>query len=210
MKDCGVNILQNTNVKEVKANGLTLIDETGTDYEFPADLVIVTAGTSQSQFVKDLPLTKDANGRILTSDTLQSMDYPFVFAMGDCASIDGYRLPSTAQVAMQQADIVGKNVVDYLKMPTIESSGNNTQATTNDLKKFRFLNLGEMLTLGDTNAAITSLGGLVELSGPLAAIGRRAIYAYRMPTSRQMVKALVTASATTTGKILGSIFNKNK
>jgi NADH dehydrogenase FAD-containing subunit len=51
-----------------------------------------------------------------------------------------------------------------------------------------------MLTLGNTNAAVTSLNGLVQLQGPLAAVARRLVYAVRMPTPGQQVNALFSAA----------------
>ena len=67
------------------------------------------------------------------------------------------------------------------------------------LKKFAFVPLGEMLTLGSLDASITGLGGLFKLSGPIAALTRRAVYAVRMPTSQQRIKAA------TTGSLLGAL-----
>ena len=53
---------------------------------------------------------------------------------------------------------------------------------------FRYADLGEMLSLGDSAGAMSSLG-LINLQGPLANLGRRAVYAARMPTSQQAVRA---------------------
>ena len=40
-----------------------------------------------------------------------------------------------------------------------------------------------------------------------AALGRRVVYAVRMPTLTQQAKALLTAGAVTTGKLFGSFFS---
>jgi len=40
---------------------------------------------------------KDKFGRIVTSESLQLLDYPGVFALGDCSSIQGAANPATAQ-----------------------------------------------------------------------------------------------------------------
>lgn len=196
----GISVAYNTSIKEVVANGVHLIDETGADYFVEADIVLCTAGSEQSPLVKRFSLKKNRSGRLLTRDTLQSVEYDNVFCLGDCAVIEGDELPGTAQVALQQAGTVAHNI---LQLQCHNAAGNR-------LKSFKYFSLGEMLSLGTLDATISSLGGLVQLSGPLAAIGRRAIYAVRMPTTLQTVKALVTASATTTGKIWKDIFGSTK
>ena len=47
---------------------------------------------------------------------------------------------------------------------------------------------------------------LRDLSFPVA-LGRRVVYAVRMPTLTQQAKALLTAGAVTTGKLFGSFFS---
>ena len=198
----GIQTLYNTSVKLVQENSLELVNELGVEYNMQADLIVFTAGTEQSQFIKDLSLTKDKFGRILVNKFLQSIDYRNVFSLGDCCTIENEYNPATAQVAMQQASTVSYNIIQNIKNYTIDNMKNIK------LKEFKFLNLGEMLTLGDTNAAITSLNGWLKLSGPIAAAGRRAIYAVRMPTITQSVKAFLAASTVTTGKLLSKQLNK--
>jgi NADH:ubiquinone reductase (non-electrogenic) len=198
LQSYGITTKLKTSVKEVRENELILIDGNGREYSEPADLIILTSGTQQSEFIKSLNIAKDATGRILTGTTLQSKDYNEVFALGDCSCIEGQLNPSTAQVAMQQSDIVAKNLGTLVK----EGSANGT----GKLETFKFLDLGEMVTLGITDASVTSLGGLLELSGPFAALGRRIIYAVRMPTTAQKAKALITASSVTAGKLMKSFF----
>lgn len=62
-----------------------------------------------------------------------------------------------------------------------------------ELDSFVYVPLGEMLTLGSVDAALSGLGGVVRLQGPLAALARRAVYALRMPTASQRVEAAVSA-----------------
>lgn len=171
-----------------------------TNTTLPADIVLFTAGTEPSPVVKALPLKKDEHGRLLTRKTLQCLDVPFIFALGDCATVAGAHNPATAQVAMQQAPVAAHNILTYLA----QQDGIEGQK----MKDFSFTSLGEMLSLGDTNATISSFGGWVNLSGPLAAVGRRAVYGVRMPTFTQTVTALVSAGAVTTGKLIGSMFSE--
>lgn len=254
----------NTSVREVNSDGVVVFDASiSEEYSIKADLVILTSGVEQADIVKSLNLRKDAYGRIVTSRTLQCIDNPNIFALGDCSSVDGARLPSTAQVAMQQADIVAKNVARRaLLYPLIQSTENtftpipsadevvashdsgldevdfsvatamkksyapfqslkikvggssmNTVVPSNELlhtkqslpgelDSFTFVPLGEMLTLGLADGAVSSLGGLVRLEGPVAAAARRLVYAARMPTPEQAVVAAVSAGISTASGLL--------
>ena len=100
----------NTSVDEVFPDKLALRTSAGEQYSIPVDLVICTAGVQQSRLVQSLPLTKDPAGRLLTDRTLQCVGQRGVFALGDCSAVDGDPLSSTAQVAMQQANIVAENL----------------------------------------------------------------------------------------------------
>ena len=197
-----VKVLFKTSISQVTKNGLNVrgVDtdsglETG-DRFVEADLVIATLGIQQSPLLGKIepPLAKDPlSDRLLTKNTLQSLSRDDVYVLGDCAKIDGVPLPSTAQVAMQQSDIVSKNIM-------------RVSQDAKDLEKFNYIPLGEMLTLGTSEAAIYGLGGLVELEGPLASAARRLVYAVRMPTRQQTATALlnqlVSTAATVASKAL--------
>ena len=163
------------------------------EYDVDADLVLLTLGMELSPLVKTLNLPKDKLGRLSTDRTLQSKGKANVFVLGDCGGVEGDMLPSTAQVAMQQADIVAKNAAHRAVMFDQAEDLWDKASRPGELEKFRFVPLGEMITLGSAKGAITSLGGLVRLQGPLAALGRRIVYAVRMPTRQQRVSALFNA-----------------
>jgi demethylphylloquinone reductase len=203
-----VQVFHNTAVKSVHADGLYVQDNTG-EHFIESELIIFTAGMEQSDFIKALPLAKDKYGRLSSRKTLQTVDYDEVFAVGDCCGVDGESWPSTGQVAMQQSATVAVNANKVrvaqthqrLKLPT-KANINSNESTPVTLDEFHFMSLGEMLSLGDMDATITSMGGLVEWSGPLAAMGRRLVYAARMPTNSQAVKALFGATTTSVGKLM--------
>lgn len=217
----------------VNENSVELEDSAVGQYTLPADVVVLTAGTEQLPFIRTLPLRKDAYGRILTRRTLQCVDEPSVFALGDCAVVEGdgssgpnaSSYPATAQVAMQQSYTAADNVLTYLaalqgaqggalpqeaasaRVTAKDEEGNVARSapSTPKLKEFRFFNLGQMASLGTTEATISSLGGWVALSGPIAALGRRVVYGVRMPTVRQTVVALLSAAAVMAGKLLDRV-----
>ncbi|KAJ1438110.1 hypothetical protein B484DRAFT_392520 [Ochromonadaceae sp. CCMP2298] len=222
LKRCGVTTCLSTSVKAVEATGLRLEDARGERF-LPADLVLFTAGTQQGALVRGLALPKDRQGRIRTSRTLQSETHDEVFALGDCA---GGGDPATAQVAMQQAGVLANNVLRSIKADrsiagtegagaadkavgagdgsraVADSNGVKRAKHVSGLAEFKYFSLGEMLSLGDTDATVHSLGGWVRMSGLLAALARRAIYAVRMPTMRQRLRAFLYAVMATSRKLL--------
>lgn len=182
----GVSININSSVKKVSQTSVTVKNEINNEeYDIPADIVISTCGVQPNNLIESLNLKKDKFGRILTKRTLQSLEYSNIFALGDCSSILNVQLPSTAQVAMQQSEIVANNLWTC--------ANTNSEPNFMDLESFQFVPLGEMLTLGKKDASVYSLGGLVELDGPLASISRRLVYAARMPTYSQTVTALINS-----------------
>ncbi|KAG8076903.1 hypothetical protein GUJ93_ZPchr0006g43119 [Zizania palustris] len=132
-----------------------------------------------------------------TEETLQVKGHPRTFAIGDSAALrdpSGKLLPATAQVAFQQADFAGWNL----------------WAAINDrpLLPFRFQNLGEMMTLGRSDAAITAnfIEGLT-LEGSLGHAARKIVYCLRMPTDEHRVKVGISWFTKTAVDSLASLQN---
>jgi demethylphylloquinone reductase len=170
----GVFIDLETKVESITQDSISLDYKNQVD-TIPVDLVIWTVGTRVSPVVKNLPLKQNQRGQITTTATLQVVDHPEIFALGDLADshdIEGQQVPATAQAAFQQADYTAWNI----------------WATLSDrpLLPFRYQQLGEMMTLGVDNATLTGLG--VKLDGSLAAVARRLAYLYRMPTLDHQLK----------------------
>lgn len=72
-------------------------------------LVVWAAGNTQSELVKGLPFPKDRPGRILVDEYLRVKDAIGVYALGDCAEVEGRGYPATAQVAEQQGRYLAKD-----------------------------------------------------------------------------------------------------
>ncbi|KAK9167504.1 hypothetical protein Scep_002695 [Stephania cephalantha] len=148
-----------------------------------ADLVLWTVGSKPLLPPLDscdrplmFPIT--GRGQAETDETLRVKGHPRIFAIGDSAALrdsSGKLLPATAQVAFQQADFAGWNL----------------WAAINDrpLLPFRFQNLGEMMTLGRSDAAISPsfIDGLT-LEGPIGHTARKIAYLIRLPTDEHRVK----------------------
>ena len=157
-----------TDITEITSDSLSLRYKGQID-TIPVDIVLWTVGNDVSELIRDLPLPHDKNGLLETNHFLQVIDHPDVYALGDvaaCEDATGQHLPATAQVAFQQSDYCAWNIW--------------AGETNRPPLPFRYQALGEMLTLGIDNATINGLG--IKLNGTPAAIARRLIYLYRLPT----------------------------
>jgi len=152
----------------------------GAETRIEADVAVWVAGLGAAD-AHSSPLSALGleAGRLAVDDTLRARGHECVFALGDCAAVEGTPLPATAQVAFQAADYAAFNVwATHALRPRLP---------------FRYQHLGDMLALGGPQAASLALpGGLAALDGPAAALLRRAAYVYRQPTLQQ---AAVVGSA---------------
>lgn len=191
--EAGVEVLRNTEVVAVGASELQLVpvkppaatDASSAAYELPVELTLWTGGTQPSAAISALELPLAADGRIDVDETLRVRGQSRFTALGDGAAIvdaAGVRAPSTAQAAMQQADYAAWNVRAAIRDDAA-------------VLPFRYAALGEMLSLGQDAASVSALGQLVKLSGPLASVSRRAVYAARMPTPSQAAKVGISWGA---------------
>jgi len=170
----GVWLDLETTVENITENFLTL-NFRGQSDELPVDVVLWTVGTRVVPFLESLELPRNERHQIKVEPTLQVMDYPDIFALGDladCKDASGQQVPNTAQSALQEADYAGWNLWASL--------------TNRPLLPFRYQHLGEMMTLGVENATLTGLG--LRLEGPLAYVARRLTYLYRMPTLNHQIR----------------------
>lgn len=168
LQNKGIWLDLETKVESIGAETIAL-EYKGQVDQLPVDVVIWTVGTKVPEVLHNLPCKQNARGQLTVNPTLQLVDYPDIFALGDIAEshdTDGQKVPATAQAAIQQADYVGWNVWASL--------------TGRPLLPFRYQPLGEMMTLGTDDATLTSLG--IKLEGQLAHVARRLVYLYRMPT----------------------------
>ncbi|MGB3652357.1 MAG: NAD(P)/FAD-dependent oxidoreductase [Rivularia sp. (in: cyanobacteria)] len=170
----GVWVDLETKVESIAADRISLEYKNVVD-EIPVDLVIWTVGTRVSPLVENLPVKHNQQGKIVTTSTLQVVDNPNIFALGDLAETfdaEGKQVPITAQAAFQQADYVGWNIWASL--------------TNRPLLAFRYQHLGEFMSLGVDNATLTGLG--MKMEGTFGYIARRLAYLYRLPTLEHKLK----------------------
>ncbi len=174
LKEREVWIDLETTIEAIAPDSITLLYK-GQEDTLPVNLVLWTVGTQISPSIQALEVKKNSRGQITTTPTLQVVDYPHCFAIGDladCHDATGQKVPTTAQAAFQQADYCAWNLWASL--------------TERPLLPLRYSHLGEMMTLGIDNATLTGLG--IKLNGPFAHLARRLIYLYRLPTLHHQLK----------------------
>ena len=168
----GVQLQLSTTVESVDPDFITLVHQ-DQQRTYPVDLVLWTIGTRVGDWVPNITNVQNKQGELLVLPTLQLIEHPEVFALGDiAASNDEHGAPATAQAAFQQAKIAARNIRSSL--------------TGRTLRAFRYWHIGEMITLGINASAISSFG--INLSGPVAGVIRRWVYLLRMPTFRHRFK----------------------
>jgi demethylphylloquinone reductase len=170
-----VSLYLNTALEEVGGDFLRVGRE-GRSEVLGAEIVIWTAGTEAREWIAGLEVPKSDRGQLYTRPTLQLLDYPEVFAVGDLAAIYGGKqsIPATAQAAYQASAIVAANL--------------RASIAGRPLKSYRYLHLGDMMTLGRKQAIVSSFG--LNITGKLADITRRFVYILRLPTTGQKIKVL--------------------
>jgi NADH:ubiquinone reductase (non-electrogenic) len=122
----------------------------------------------------ELKTEKDRRGLLMVERTLQTREYPNVFALGDVAFYPDVvpTLAGTAQLAMQESGLCARNVRAFIE--------------GKPLKTKHFVELGEAVSLGTEHAAVLSAGKVI--SGPLARQARFAMYTARLPTWHHRLK----------------------
>lgn len=113
----------------------------------PTHTVIWAAGVKAASIMHKIAVEKDQIQRAIVNEYLQVPEHPEVFVIGDSAhfKLNDRPLPMVAPVAIQQAEVAGKNIINLLK--------------GRELVKYVYKNLGNMATIG-RNAAVVHIGRL--------------------------------------------------
>nr|GAT48769.1 FAD/NAD(P)-binding domain-containing protein [Mycena chlorophos] len=143
----GISIFTSHHVERLEA-GKMFVKEKG---EVPFGLLVWSTGLAPNPLVESITeLKKDARTKsLLTNDHLNVVKSatgevdPDVWAIGDCAQIDGAVLPATAQVANQKAQYIVKTLNKLVKDPDQHAI---------NAKPFKFENQGSLAYIGDWKA----------------------------------------------------------
>jgi NADH:ubiquinone reductase (non-electrogenic) len=99
-----IEVRSSTQVVRVEEGKVALKDGS----EVRCGLVVWAAGITQTEFVRALPFPKDRLGRLLVDETLRVKGTEGIYAIGDCAEVEGRAYPATAQVAEQHGRYLAK------------------------------------------------------------------------------------------------------
>ncbi|MEO1403654.1 MAG: FAD-dependent oxidoreductase [Cyanobacteria bacterium J06635_1] len=167
----GVQLVLGAQVTQVEAERV-LGQQGNESFELASHLTIWAVGTEPLPWLGQQPMARNQQGQCLTQPTLQLMEYPEVFMLGDGAAIapdqkkQSRSAPNTAQAAYQAAATVAYNLAALVQK--------------RQPKPFHYRHLGDMLTLGHGVAGVWSFG--IAQGGRLGGLIRRAVYIHRLPT----------------------------
>lgn len=171
-----VEMLTGAKVTAVRPNEVEY-ERDGKTETLNAATTLWTAGASVHPLIGELPIPqehRDHRGRLLVTPTLQLLDFPEVFAGGDCAVIQDHNLPPTAQVAYQQGAAIAHN----LKALAL---GQEPQPAQINLR-------GTLLKLGLENA-VANIYDRFEIDGEAGHLIRQGTYLELLPTPIHNFKA---------------------
>lgn len=173
----GLDIRLNRRVKSLTANQVVLDD--GTNIE--SNTVVSTVGNAPHPITTKLIAdtgVEAVNGRIKTTETMQVPGYDWLWAAGDCAAVpmqNGEICISTAQFAMRQGALLGKNLNAFLRAEPV--------------KPFTFKGLGELAAIGHMTAVAKVMG--LRFSGFIAWWMWRTIYLSKLPGLDRKLRVLI-------------------
>lgn len=171
----GVKLHLKTSVKEVRADGVTLSDDT----VLTAPIVVWAGGLHAQPVVGHAGITPGRGGRLDVNQDLTVPEFPGVYALGDAANIPdgtGTTLPGLGSVAMQSGAWAGQNIIADL--------------TNKPRTAFQYHDRGFMAMIGRM-AAVAELGKKhKQLHGPLAFAGWLAVHDALLPAARPRYSAL--------------------
>ena len=185
-----IEVMTETSVVEVTAKTVK-IKTKGGQQVLPSQLTLWAVGTQPRPWLGKQSVSSNEQGQRLTRRSLQLIEYDNVFVLGDSATTSdkdssAKPAPSTAQAAYQAASQVAKNL--------------SAMTRGSKLRAFSYLHLGDMLTLGIGEAGLWSFG--LAIGGQIAALCRRSVYIFRMPTRRHQIKVARKAL----GELMQAVF----
>jgi NADH dehydrogenase len=173
----GIEVRLDTRVNAITAERAIL--STGDVIE--TNTVVTTVGNATHPVIQkliDRYQLANSKGRLVTEPTMRLKGHQNLWAAGDCAAVpltDGSVSPATAQFAIRQGTILGKNIVAL--------------RSKSPLQPFGFKALGEMASLGHLNAVGKVFG--FKVSGLLGWLMWRAVYLSKLPGLERKLKVFM-------------------
>ncbi|MBW4540180.1 MAG: NAD(P)/FAD-dependent oxidoreductase [Myxacorys chilensis ATA2-1-KO14] len=168
-----VELILGVGVKSVDANHLEYQPANSTEIKtLLTQTTIWTAGTAVNPLIQSLKFQIpadhiDKHGLPIVTPTLQLLDFPEVFAAGDCADVQSKQLPALAQVAYQEGASIAHNLIALAK-------GASPRPAHVGLR-------GTLMKLGLGNG-VANLFDKVQVAGKPGDLIRSATYLEMLPT----------------------------
>ncbi|MBS4195211.1 NAD(P)/FAD-dependent oxidoreductase [Lederbergia citri] len=138
----GIEFKIGTAIKEATPEGIIVAKGENETEEFKAETVIWAAGVRGNPIIEASEF-ENMRGRVKVEPDLRAPGLSDVFVIGDCSLVINEEInrpyPPTAQIAMQQGELVARNIARLVK--------GNTH-----LESFTFDNKGTVCSLGDDDA----------------------------------------------------------
>lgn len=175
-RNVSVELLLGAKVSAVHADRIEFQRATEQSESISTATVVWTAGLTALPIIKELPISddkRDRQGRLHVTPTLQLLDFPEVFAGGDCAAVLDNPLPPTAQVAYQQGYAIARNLKALFEGKELSPAEVNLR--------------GALMKLGLGESA-AYLFDRFEVKGKLGHFIREATYLELLPTPTHNLK----------------------
>lgn len=173
LRDRGVKVHFNNRVKKASATEVILEDET----KIATSTIIWTAGVEANIPDAETDLTTASKNKLKVRSTLESADYPQVYAVGDVAYVEqnGEPLVGIAPEALQQGGMVAENI--------------KRQLVGHKPKAFDYFNKGRAAIIA-RNAGVILLLGKIPVGGFLGWLMWLIIHLYYLPGLSNRLKVL--------------------
>jgi NADH dehydrogenase len=156
----GVEVRTHCSVEDVDEDGVLVGGQ-----RIATRTVLWAAGVCGTPLARSLGTPVDRNGRVPVTPTLRAPGLPNVFVIGDLAALeqDGKPVPGVAPAAMQEGRFAAQAIAADIAGKTV--------------KPFRYVNRGELATIGRSKAVGALPSGL-KLSGFIAWITYATVHLY--------------------------------
>lgn len=168
-----LKILENKGFKVMFKDPCAKVAEQGiicvSNKEIKSRTIVWTSGVLPSQIAMTPELSRQ-KGQITVEQSLNLKDFPEVFILGDMAAVSDTKfgiLPTSAQVATEEGNFVGKNIARLI--------------LGQPLKPFIYFHKGDLVSIGKWKALAQIGSSFIKFGGPIAWVIWRFNYLTKMP-----------------------------
>lgn len=110
LKQKKINLYLETEIAEVQPQ--QVISKSGKKFNYNYTFLVTNA--QPAVWLKNSQIITDQQGFIITKNTLQTINHPYIFATGDIANIHNFPCPKAGVFAVKQGKPLFKNILNYL------------------------------------------------------------------------------------------------